>query len=134
MSDAADYPEVQARINATRAQLDSTLAGIEDKLDVKKHLSRLSSQGQAAYARYSEHGKATVIRFSEQGKATVTRYSEQGKVTYVRYRDSGKATFTRYRDKAEAAYRDKPVPWIVGATAVGIAVLGTVAWAIFSDD
>jgi hypothetical protein len=101
MSDSAEYPEVQARINATRAELDSTLAGIEDKLDVKKHLTRLSEQGQATYVRYSEQGKAT---------------------------------FAEYRAKAEKSYRDKPVPWIVGATAVGIVVLGTVAWAIFSDD
>jgi hypothetical protein len=100
MSDA-EYPEVQARINATRAELDSTLASIEDKLDVKKHLTRLSEQGQATYVRYSEQGKTT---------------------------------FTKYRQKAETSYRDKPVPWIVAATAVGIAVLGTVAWAIFSDD
>ena len=112
MSGDAEYPEVQARISATRAELDSTLASIEDKLDVKKHLNRLSEQGQATY-----------VRYSEQGKATYTRYSEQGK-----------ATFARYREKAEASYRDKPVPWIVGATAAGIVILGTVAWAIFSDD
>jgi len=112
MSTDAEYPEVQARINATRAQLDSTLASIEDKLDVKKHLTRLSEQGQATY-----------VRFSEQGKATYARYAEQGKATYG-----------RYREKAEASYRAKPVPWIVGATAVGVVVLGTVAWAIFSDD
>jgi len=112
MSDATDYPEVQARINATRAELDSTLASIEDKLDVKKHLSRLSGQGQAMYV----------------------RYSEQGKASYARYREQGTATFARYREKAERSYREKPVPWIVGATAIGITVLGTVAWAIFSDD
>jgi hypothetical protein len=100
MSDA-EYPEVQARISATRAQLDSTLAGIEDKLDVKKHLTRLSEQGQA---------------------------------TYVRFSDQGKATFTDYRDKVQTSYRDKPVPWIVGATAVGIVIVGTVAWALFTDD
>jgi Protein of unknown function (DUF3618) len=101
MSDSADYPEVQARINATRAELDSTLASIEDKLDVKKHLTRLSEQGQATYVRYSEQGKTA---------------------------------FQKYRARAEQSYRDKPVPWIVGATAAGIVVLGTVAWAIFSDD
>ncbi|MFC0680249.1 hypothetical protein ACFFGH_20635 [Lysobacter korlensis] len=123
MSSDAEYPEVQARITATRAQLDSTLASIEDKLDVKKHLNRLSEQGQATY-----------VRYSDQGKATYVRYRDQGKTTYIRYRDQGKTAFTRYREKAEASYRDKPVPWIVGATAAGIVVLGTVAWAIFSDD
>ena len=112
MSSDAQYPEVEARINATRAELDSTLASIEDKLDVKKHLARLSEQGQATYV----------------------RYNEQGKAAFVRYSDQGKATFLRYRQKAEASYRDKPVPWIVGATAAGVVILGTVAWAIFSDD
>ncbi len=97
----AEYPEVQARINATRAELDSTLAGIEDKLDVKKHLDRLSATAQASYARLS---------------------------------DTARTSYTRYRDKALESYREKPVPWIVGATAVGILVLGTVAWAFFTDD
>jgi hypothetical protein len=100
MSDA-EYPEVQARISATRAELDSTLASIEDKLDVKKHLTRLSEQGQASYVRFS---------------------------------DQGKATFTEYRDRVQTSYRDRPVPWIVGATAVGIVIVGTVAWALFTDD
>lgn len=108
----AEYPDLQARIRATRAELDSTLAGIEDKLDVKKHLTRLSEQGQATYVRFSDQGKATYVRFSDQGKAA----------------------FTEYRDKVQSSYRDKPVPWIVGATAVGIAVVGTVAWALFTDD
>jgi Protein of unknown function (DUF3618) len=112
MSTDAEYPEVQARISATRAELDSTLASIEDKLDVKKHLTRLS----------------------EQGQATFVRYSDQGRTMLVRYSDQGKTKFTQYRQKAEAAYRDKPVPWIAGATAVGIVILGTVAWAIFSGD
>jgi hypothetical protein len=101
MTTDAGYPEVQARINATRAELDSTLAALEDKLDVKQHLNRLSEQGQAAYVRVSEQGKAT---------------------------------YAQYRRKAEASYRDKPVPWIVAATAAGVLVLGTIAWAIFSDD
>ena len=39
-----------------------------------------------------------------------------------------------YADKAKNAYEENPVPWIVGATAVGISVIGIVAWAIFSGD
>lgn len=40
----------------------------------------------------------------------------------------------RYADKAKTSYSENPVPWIVGATAVAISVVGIVAWAIFSDD
>jgi hypothetical protein len=83
-------PEVQARINATRAELDSTLGTIEDKLNVPKQFNRVSTQAKAVYE--------------------------------VR------------REQAMASYRDKPVPWIVAATAVGIVVVGAIAWAIFSDD
>jgi len=39
-----------------------------------------------------------------------------------------------YADKAKASYDENPVPWIVGATAVAISVVGIVAWAIFSGD
>ena len=45
-----------------------------------------------------------------------------------------KRQFGRYTDKAKIAYEENPVPWIVGATAVAISVVGIVAWAIFSDD
>lgn len=37
-------------------------------------------------------------------------------------------------ERAKASYERNPVPWIVGATAVAIAVAGLVAWAILSDD
>lgn len=37
-------------------------------------------------------------------------------------------------DKAKRSYESNPVPWIVGATAVAIAVAGVVAWAFLSDD
>ena len=36
--------------------------------------------------------------------------------------------------RAQASYQSNPTPWIVGATGVAIAVLGIVAWAIFSGD
>ncbi len=38
------------------------------------------------------------------------------------------------KDKATAAYNRNPTPWIVGATGVAIAVVGVIAWAIFSRD
>jgi hypothetical protein len=36
--------------------------------------------------------------------------------------------------RAKASYENNPTPWIVGATGVAIAVLGIIAWAIFSGD
>lgn len=71
--------DIQAKVAATRADLEKTLDAIEDKLNVPKQLGRL-------------------------GK------------------------------RAETAYEENPVPWIAGATAVGIGVVGVVAWALFSKD
>jgi hypothetical protein len=42
--------------------------------------------------------------------------------------------FGELTDRAKASYETNPIPWIVGATAVAIAVAGIVAWAILSDD
>jgi len=42
--------------------------------------------------------------------------------------------FDRYAGKAKASYEENPTPWIVGATAVAITVVGLVAWALFSGD
>jgi hypothetical protein len=36
--------------------------------------------------------------------------------------------------RAQASWENNPTPWIVGATGVAIAVVGIVAWAIFSGD
>lgn len=41
---------------------------------------------------------------------------------------------SRYADKAKVAYAENPVPWIAGATAVAVAVVGVVAWALLSKD
>jgi hypothetical protein len=71
--------DIQAQVASTRADLESTLDAIEDKLNVQKQASH-------------------------------------------------------YVDKAKASYDENPVPWIVGATAVAISVVGLVAWALFSDD
>jgi hypothetical protein len=37
-------------------------------------------------------------------------------------------------DRVQASYAERPVPWIVGATAIAVGVVGLIAWAIFSDD
>lgn len=39
-----------------------------------------------------------------------------------------------FAERAKTSYRQNPVPWIIGATAASIVVVGVVAWAIFSDD
>lgn len=40
----------------------------------------------------------------------------------------------RWKAKAQASYEDRPVPWIIGATAVVIIAGGLVAWALFGKD
>ena len=37
-------------------------------------------------------------------------------------------------EKAATAYRQNPVPWIIGGAAVAVIAVGLVAWAIFSGD
>ncbi|KQV26797.1 hypothetical protein ASG83_04470 [Yonghaparkia sp. Soil809] len=37
-------------------------------------------------------------------------------------------------ERVQRSYEENPVPWIIGATAVAVGVIGLVAWAIFSDD
>lgn len=37
-------------------------------------------------------------------------------------------------DRAKASYDRNPLPWIIGAVGVAVAVAGVVAWAILSDD
>lgn len=37
-------------------------------------------------------------------------------------------------ERTKASYESNPIPWIVGATAAAIVVVGLVAWAIFSPD
>ena len=71
--------EIQARVAATRAELEDTLDAIEDKLNVPKQLGR-----------------------------------------------AGKAI--------EASVEENPLPWIIGAVVVAGAVVGLVAWALFSKD
>ncbi len=38
------------------------------------------------------------------------------------------------RKQAVAAYEKNPIPFIVGAAAVGVVAIGLIAWAIFSGD
>jgi hypothetical protein len=71
--------DIQARVAATRANLETTLDQIEDKFNVPKQVSALTK-------------------------------------------------------RAQDSFETNRTPWIVGATAVGIAVIGLVAWAIFSGD
>lgn len=37
-------------------------------------------------------------------------------------------------ERVKTSYESNPVPWIIGATAAAVVVVGLVAWAIFSDD
>jgi len=37
-------------------------------------------------------------------------------------------------ERVKTSYESNPVPWIIGATAATVIVVGLIAWAIFSDD
>jgi hypothetical protein len=37
-------------------------------------------------------------------------------------------------DRAATAYRQNPIPFLIGGAAAAAVVIGLVAWAIFSDD
>jgi type VI protein secretion system component VasF len=41
---------------------------------------------------------------------------------------------TELGERAASAYRQNPVPWIIGGVAVAVIAVGLVAWAIFSGD
>jgi hypothetical protein len=75
----ANDDDIESQVARTRANLESTLDEIEDKLNVPKRVGELSK-------------------------------------------------------RAQASWESNPTPWIVGATGVAIAVLGIIAWAIFSGD
>ena len=70
---------IESRIASTRADLESTLDAIEDKLNVPKRVGELSTQ-------------------------------------------------------ARASYEANPLPWLIGAVAAAVVVVGVVAWAILSDE
>jgi len=42
--------------------------------------------------------------------------------------------FGELTTKARSSYESNPIPWIIGATAAAVVVVGLVAWAILSDD
>lgn len=71
MTDPIEVPgatEAQARINRTRAELETTLGTIEDKLNVKKQYAKLSDQAQVLYREKSEQALVLYRQKSEQAK------------------------------------------------------------------
>lgn len=40
----------------------------------------------------------------------------------------------RLAARTRASYRDRPVPWILGATVAATVVAGVIAWRVFGDD
>lgn len=77
----------------------------------------------------------------------ISSRAEAAKVQAQKARDELAATLDAIEDKfnvpkrvtelggkAAAAYRQNPVPWIIGGAAVAVIAIGLVAWAIFSGD
>lgn len=42
--------------------------------------------------------------------------------------------FGELTDQAKASYDKNPLPWIIGAAAAAVVVVGVVAWALLSGD
>jgi hypothetical protein len=42
--------------------------------------------------------------------------------------------FGELTETAKASYEKNPLPWIIGAAAAAVAVVGVVAWALLSGD
>lgn len=77
----------------------------------------------------------------------INSQAEAAKVQAQKARDELAATLDAIEDKfnvpkrvselgerAAVAYRQNPVPWIIGGAAVAVIAVGLVAWAIFSGD
>jgi hypothetical protein len=45
-----------------------------------------------------------------------------------------KKQVSAFVERTKTSYESNPIPYIIGATAAAIVVVGLVAWAIFSDD
>lgn len=45
-----------------------------------------------------------------------------------------KKQVSAFVERTKSSYESNPIPYIIGATAAAIVVVGLVAWAIFSDD
>lgn len=72
---------------------------------------------------------------TDQGKAVAQARESLGEtLDAIEDKFDVKQRTSELTERAKRSYSENPVPWIVGATATAIGVIGLVAWAIFSDD
>ncbi len=69
-----------------------------------------------------------------QARATATRAELEDTLGQIEDKLDVQKHAERLYGKAKDSYEANPIPWIAGATAVAVGVLGLIAWAIFSDD
>jgi Protein of unknown function (DUF3618) len=69
-----------------------------------------------------------------QAKAARTRASLETTLDEIEDKFNVPRRVGELSERAKASYSRNPTPWIVGATGVAIAVIGVIAWAIFSGD
>lgn len=69
-----------------------------------------------------------------QAKAAASRADLERTLDAIEDRFNVPKQASELARRAQASYEENPVPWIVGATATALVVVGLVAWAIFSDD
>ena len=71
---------------------------------------------------------------SIENKVSSTRASLEQTLDEIEDRLNPAKQVSRLRGRAMSSYEANPVPWIVGATAVVIAIGGIIAWAVLSKD
>lgn len=84
----------------------------------------------------SDTVKSTVDAAKSNVKSTVTATRAQLEQTLDAIDDKFdvKKRSTEAAKRAQSSYESNPLPWVIGATAAAVVVVGLVAWAIFSDD
>lgn len=83
---------------------------------------------------YSTPSSATPLGADSSASVEATRRKLEETLDAIEEKLDVKKRANEVGDRVQRSYAENPVPWIIGATAVAVGVIGLVAWAIFSDD
>jgi|GEM_PF-493672 len=106
------------------------------KTTAKKTVDTAKDTAKSTVDTAKDTVKQTVDTAKDTVKTTVSATRAQLEQTLDAIDDKFdvKKRSTEAAKRAQTSYEANPVPWIVGATAAAVVVVGLVAWAIFSDD
>ena len=83
---------------------------------------------------YSTPSSAAPLGSDSSASVEATRRKLEETLDAIEEKLDVKKRANEVGDRVQRSYAENPVPWIIGATAVAVGVIGLVAWAIFSDD